>query len=320
MKNIPSPSVLQFPKKLASILLLASAAAAQASVIVNESFDYSEGLLVGQTGTGSGFTGDWGLASGFGTGNNNGANFFVATSGSLTMNGVYSSGGKLSFASSENQTKAVTRTFTTPLSTGTLYGSYLFQVVADTGTQGRTVGGIMANSAGDTDNTATFVWSGNGYNSSTTVEGPNIRAEGTGTPVPTFSLTVSTTYLMLFEFDATAKTTSAWVLNQDQLTNFYGSLNSATLNGAIGNTEAATGVVWKGSVTSSGTLGSMTNLTTIGLSSTQGLNYAFDWDEIRISDSSLLQAVAIPEPSTIAALGLALGTFAVRGLLRRRKV
>jgi hypothetical protein len=320
MKNIPSTASLQSPRKLASILLIASAAAAQASVIVNESFDYSDGLLVGQSGTGTGFSGDWGLAAGFGTTNNNGANFFSATSGSLTMNGVYSSGGKLSFASGEGTTKAVTRTFTSPLSTGTLYGSYLFQLAADSGNAGRTVGGIMANSAGDTDNTATFVWAGNGYNNSNNIEGPNIRVEGTGTPLPTFSLTVGTTYLMLFEFNATTKTNSAWVLNQDQLTNFYGSLNSATLNGAVGNTEAATGVVWKGSATSTGTLGSMTNLTTIGLASTQGLNYAFDWDEIRISNSSLLEATAIPEPSTVAVLGLALGAFAVRGLLRRRNV
>lgn len=315
------------PKKLAAVLLVASAAAAQASIIASESFDYSDGLLYGQTGSGTGFGGDWALSTGFGANNNNGTNFFSVTSESLAMSGVYSSGGKLAFATGDNTTKAVARTFSSPLSTNALYGSYLFRITADTYTNGRTVGGIMVNTPGQNDNSGTFSWAANGYNSNSgNVEGPNIRVSGATpttpvqTPIPTFNLTVATTYIMLFEFDATTKTTSAWVLNEAQLTNFYGSLNSATLNLAAGDTESADGVVWKGSVVSSAeTLPSMDELTLIGLASAQGLGYGFEWDEIRFSDTSLLEAVAVPEPSTVAVLGLAFGAFAIRGVLRRRR-
>jgi hypothetical protein len=236
------------------------------------------------------------------------------------MTGVASSAGKLSYARSANFTTAITQAFSAPLSTtDTLYGSYLFRLTADNFGAGRTLGGIMVNSPTDTDNTGTFVWAANGFNSTSTVEGPNVRVEGTQTAVPTFSMTLNTTYVMLFEFNATAKTTSAWLLNEAQLTNFYGSLDSATLNAATGNTESAAGVVWKGSVTSTGTLGSMTNLSLLGLSSTQLSAYGFDMDEIRFSDTSLLQSVtAVPEPSTVA-VGIALGTIAFSRVFRRRR-
>lgn len=304
-------------RKLTAALLVATTAAAQAAIIANESFRYTDGALVGQTTTGFGFTGEWTLASGFST--NNSTTAFLATSGSLTMNGVYSSGGKVSFSRQPNFTAAIAQKFSSPLSTSsTLYGSYLFSLTADNGTTGKTVGGIMVNTPGQNDNSGSFVWAANGYNGSTNVEGPNIRVAETGSPVPTISLTIGTTYVMLFEFNAMEKTTSAWVLNENQLANFYASLNAATLNSVAQNTEAADGVVWRATVSSTGTLGAMEELTLLGLSSTQGLAYGFDIDEIRFSDLSLLEAVAVPEPSTIA-FGLALGAFAVSRTIRRRR-
>jgi PEP-CTERM motif. len=305
-------------RKLTAALLVATTAAAQAAIIANESFRYTDGALVGQTTTGFGFTGEWTLASGFPT--NNSTTAFFVNSGSLTMNGVYSSGGKVSFSREPNYTAAIAQKFSSPLSaTGTLYGSYLFSLTADNGTTGKTVGGIMVNTPGQNDNSGTFVWAANGYNnSSNNVEGPNIRVAGTGSPIPAISLTIGTTYVMLFEFNAMEKTTSAWVLNENQLANFYASLNAATLNSVAQNTEAADGVVWRATVTSTGTLGAMEELTLLGLSSTQGLAYGFDIDEIRFSDTSLLEAVAVPEPSTIA-FGLALGAFAVSRSIRRRR-
>lgn len=304
-------------RNLTAALLVAATAAAQAAIVANESFRYADGALVGQTSTGFGFTGEWTLASGFPT--NNSTTAFLVNSGSLTMNGVYSSGGKVSFLRQPNFTAAIAQKFSSPLSaTSTLYGSYLFSLTADNGANARTIGGLMVNASGANDNTGTFVWAANGYNSSTAIEGPNIRTAGTGSALPTLSLTIGTTYVMLFEFNAAEKTTSAWVLNQSQLTNFYASLNALTLNSVTQNTEAANGVVWRGSTTSTGTLGLMEELTLLGLSSTQGLAYGFDIDEIRFSDTSLLEAVAVPEPSTIA-FGFALGAFAVSRALRRRR-
>lgn len=317
MKTTPfvTSLLVQSPlKKLAPILLIASTSAAQAAIVAAESFQYEWGSLVGQTSTGFGFTGEWMLSAGYPS--NNSTTAFQVMPDSLTMNGVYSSAERVSFYRQPNLTAAIAQSFSAPLSgTNTLYGSYLFSLTADNETNGRTIGGLMVNTPGVNDNTAAFVWAANGYNSSSTVEGPNIRAGGTGSPVPTFSLTVGTTYVMLFEFNAFEQTTSAWVLNEAQLTNFYGSLNATTLNAALDNTEAADGVVWKGSVTSENPLGSMDELTLIGLSSTQGGAYGFDMDEIRFSDASLLEAVSVPEPSTLATL--ALGGLTVALTMRR---
>lgn len=304
-------------RKLASVLLIASTSTAQAAIVAAESFQYEWGPLVGQVSTGYGFTGEWMLSSGWPL--NNSTTAFQVMPDSLLMNGVYSSGERVSFYRQPNFTAAITQSFSTPLSsTSTLYGSYLFSLTADNETNGRTVGGIMVNTPGQGDNDGTFVWAANGYNSSSTVEGPNIRAGGTGSPAPTLSLTIGATYLMLFEFNAAEQMTSAWLLNEAQLTNFYSSLNAETLNAAPDNTEDAEGVVWRGAVISANPLGSMDELTLIGLASTQGGAYGFDIDEIRFSDQSLLEAISVPEPSTIATLaigGVAIG-FAVR---RRRK-
>ncbi len=144
--------------------------------------------------------------------------------------------------------------------------------------------------------------------------GPGIRAEGSPWQVPGITLAMNQTYLMLFQFDASAGTTSAWVLNEAQLANFSGSLNAATLNAATMNTESPTGIAWGGSVTSAGAIGSLSNLIMFGNLSTDG-TFHYTWDEIRISNTNLTEAVtaaAVPEPSTIAALGFGLGALALR--------
>lgn len=325
MKSLPPAvsSTASTPslKKLTFILLAASAATAQASIVANEGFNYSTGQLVSQTSTGTGFTGSWSTvaAPAF---SNNSTTAFSVTAGSLVMNGVYSSGEKLSYSRSPDASTGITVAFGAELSaTDTLYGSYLFRITKDTFARGQTVAAVMVGGAADNDNAGTFTWAGNGYNNNANnIEGPGVRAEGSSWVVPPLNLTLNTTYVMLFEFNATAKTTSAWVLNEAQLNNFYGSLDSATLNAATANTEAANGVFWKsGAVTSGATFGAMTNLTLIGSGSTQGLNYGFDLDEIRFSNTSLFQSVtAVPEPSTVA-FGVALGAFAFGRVLRRRR-
>jgi hypothetical protein len=152
------------------------------------------------------------------------------------------------------------------------------------------------------------------------MEGPGIRAEGSPWQVPGVSLTSGKTYIMLFQFNAAAATTSAWVLNESQLATFSSSLNAATLNAAVMNTENPSGVAWGGSVTAAGAIGSLSNLMMFASISTDNSSN-FVWDEIRMSNSSLSEAVtsAVPEPSTIAALSLGLGALTLRNTLRRRR-
>lgn len=301
---------------LLTSLLLTSAVTTRASIIAGESFNYSDGLLIGQTGSGMGFSGDWLGASYDATAN--GAPYFTISSSGLSMTGVYSSGGLVSSGNTAGFSRGVTRPFTSALSTGTLYGSYLFELNSN-GTRGQTVSLVAVGGAAQGDNNAAFTWAGDGYTSATTNTAPGVRVAGSGWQTPANTLVNDQTYVMLYEFDATSKTTSAWVLNQAQLTNFYGSLDAATLNAAAGNTENPNGVAWKASVTNAGgTLDPMTNLTLIGFNSTMP-SYTFKWDEIRFSDSSLFESVSVPEPSTIALFAMSsIGGIMV--LRRRRKI
>ncbi|GAA5483429.1 hypothetical protein [Haloferula sargassicola] len=285
------------------IPLLGFSAAAHAAVLVNESFTgYTGTDLFGNAATGLGLTGNW-----------SGSGFFKNQATSLSMTGVANQGGSLALNLVTTSGKQASVELSAPLPTTTLYGSYLFNTTL-AASNARTVGGIGVGSPGDNDNSASFVWSGNGYNSSNGIEGPNLRAEGSGTPLPTVSLVDGQTYVMLFEFSATAQTTSAWVLNEAQLGNFYGSLDAATLNAAATDTEAATGVAWRGTATG-GAVGSMSSLLLFGYTPNASGDIVYQWDEIRISDTSLLESVSVPEPSVLS-LASGLGLLAIR---RRRR-
>ena len=302
MKNPNTRLVRASFLPLASLAFLCLTGTSPAALIVQESFDgYAVGDLSGQAANGLGLTGNW-----------EGAAELKYQSPGLSMTGVYSSGGSANLNSGGNFSLQASASFGAALPTGQLYGGYLFSTT--THTNARTVGALTVGSATDTDNNASFVWAGNGYNSSNSMEGPNIRAEGTGTPPPTVSLTGDQTYLMLFEFNAGTQMTTAWVLNQGQITNFLNSngLISSTLNGAAegtGNSE----VVWKGSVTGAN-IGVMSHLNLRGLQGANNPTFNYQWDEFRVSDTSLLEAVTVPEPSVSL-----LGFLGVLGLLRRRR-
>jgi hypothetical protein len=276
----------------------------QAALLVSESFsNYTDGGLSGQAASGLGLAGNWSSTT----------TPFERQSAGLAMSGTYSSAGSMVLRGSGTTTHKITADFANALPTGQLYGSYLFSTT--TQTDSRSVGLTAVGNATDGDNTASFVWAGNGYYSPTTgnpaLEGPGIRAEGTGWVAPSATLNGGETYLMVFTFDGATGTTTAWVLNQSQLTqHLSGSFDSVALNLANIGTEAA-GVVWKGSATGPAA-GAMTNLHMIGLPRTAG--FEFVWDEFRVSDSSLLEVVTVPEPSMLA-LGLMPGAF---GLRRRR--
>jgi len=283
--------------------LAAMSMTSHAALLVSESFTtYTDGALNGQAATGAGLTGSW-----------SGGTPIIRQAAGLTMSGVYSSPGSAVSRNGSTNTYKVTAELQSPLSTGQLYGSYLFSTTVQS--DARSVGAVAVGASGDGDGNASFVWAGNGYNSVTTApEGPGVRAEGSNWQPSSTALNSGETYLMVFEFNASTNTTTAWVLNQGQLTYhtanaFTGiSLNLATLGTAAGE------VVWKGSATGSTATGTMSHLHLIALGRTTGFEYV--WDEFRVSDSSLLEAVMVPEPSAIA-LSLAAGAALV---LRRRRI
>lgn len=322
MKKLPT-AIAKFPfasplKKFASIVLIGTATSVHAEIVAGESFVgyLPDASLLNQPATGTGLTGNWG-----------GSQYYRAQDFGLTMNGVYSTGGSLYYPSSTvagNGGRTAFAAFTNPLSEGISYfGSYLFTFFSSD-IKPQTVGAVGIGASTDNDNAASFVWAGNGYNTQAdpVIEGPGIRAEGSTWQIPGISLTSGTTYVMLFEFNASLATTSAWVLNEAQLANFSASLDAATLNAALPLTEDPNGIVWGGTVTASTAIGSLENLMMFGNISTDA-SFLFMWDEIRISNANLTEAVtnvsAIPEPSTIATLGVALGALAIGRALRRRR-
>ncbi|GAA5124756.1 hypothetical protein JIN84_13110 [Luteolibacter yonseiensis] len=296
---------------LIPLALVAATAVSQAAILVNESFSgYNVGAINGQAVSGLGLSGSW-------TGGSAHHNY---QSPGLSLAGVYSAGGSLRLGSGGNTTYRATAALGQALPADQLYGSYLFSTTTHT-SNAKTLGSFAVGAANNnTDNTAAFVWAGNGYNSaaSPALESPGIRAQQTNTwGTPTVSLTANETYLMLFTFNATMGTTSAWVLNQGQLTNYLDSdtLDATGLDGAALGT-ADTEVVWKGSATAAAAIAPMSYLHLFGLQSngTGNNTFSFTWDELRISDTSLLQAATIPEPSAAV-----FGAIGMLGLLRRRR-
>lgn len=266
---------------------------------MSESFaGYTAGDLNGQAASGAGLTGNWA-----------GATDFKYQETGLSLGGVTSTGGSVSVNSGGNGAQRINTAFVSTLSTGQLFGSYLFTTTIST--VARTAGAVLVGSATDSDSNASFVWAGNGYNGGTAIEGPNIRAEGTGSVAPFISLIGGQTYIMLFQFNGATGENSAWVLNQSQLANFSSSLDAATLNTAEFG-EGSTNVAWKGSV--DGTeAGPMSNLILLGFQSTDG-NFSYTWDEFRISDASLSESLAVPESTTAL-----LGAISALALFRRRR-
>ncbi|GAA5483430.1 hypothetical protein [Haloferula sargassicola] len=266
-----------------SALWLVLATGLRADILVNESFTgYTAENLSGSAATGLGLTGSW-----------NGSGYFKNQPTSLSMAGVGSSGGSvaINLVTVAGKTSAVE--LASPLPSTMLYGCYLFSTTLPA-SNARTVGGIGVGAASDNDNSASFAWSGNGYNSANSVEGPNIRSEGFGTLLPAMSLVDGQTYLMLFEFNGAEGTTSAWVLNEAQLANFHNSLDAETLNAAPTNTEDPTGVAWTGFIEPGPAVDPMTHLLLFGYTPNADGDIIFTWDEIRISDSGLLDAVVGP--------------------------
>lgn len=293
------------------------ATASQGALILSESFSsgYTAGALGTQTASGTGLSGAWGAAG-------SGVDMLYQTAG-LSMTGVQSSGGSViqSTTVGNVNSKTLTAAFESALPAQQLYGSYLFSTT--THTDSRSLGVVFMGPSASNDGTTTanqggFTWSSNTFNSLNSNaghEGPGVRAGGSGWQNPGVTLTSGETYLMLFAFNAETDLTTAWVLNQAQVTNYLAldQLDAFNLN-AAGLGVGGDQVIWTGSATAANGIGSLSHLKLIGIG--RSINSTAVWDEFRVSDQSLYESVtAVPEPSALG-LGLASGLFALR---RRRR-
>lgn len=297
------------------------AGAVRAELIVYEGFDYgaSDGSIAGQNG-GIGFGGAWTVVqSQFATGGSYRADGLTFGSNFLTSGGtavVYGGG-------SYNEVQRTTDY--RPLGvnqTGTIYGSFLFNIQAD-GTYNSAHEGINALLIGPTPNESLSAYDF-GTNEFAT---NNSAARGPGTPgYPSYlsgtAPSLNTTYLYLFKLTnvgGAGETTDAWVLTQDQYDNFKtagsspGELLETDLNAAVLGTGGMN-VMERGSFSGSGTGTFSTSdfLTLFGFS-TQNPDHRLTslMDEIRISNVSLSEVspsfTAVPEPSSFALVALISG-------------
>jgi hypothetical protein len=310
------------PRRLLSPLLTGAIvifpAAAQATLLISESFNYTGGsVLNGQGSTGSGLNGSWAAANG------TDSTWNVAPTG-LAMSGVASSGNSSVFSQTPNGRNALyaTRSLSSPLPvSSTIYGSFLFSVPQKTANLATVQFGVILGGATDDDNAASYFFSGDGYGT----QNPLVKTENANGGNGGISVTAAETYIYLFQANATTGNTQAWVLSSAQFAFFSGSLTAAALNAATTNTTANNGVVYRANVTTATAIGAVSAIRLLGYSRPEadpavggpGPNgYQAVVDEFRISDNSLFEAAtAIPETSTTVVAA----AFAASALLRRRR-
>lgn len=305
-ENLVSDFILR-PARVAGGVLLAavfshSAAPASAVVVASEPFAYgaASGALAGKNG-GSGFSGAW-------AGN---AAFTYNPTG-LTLGTLQAQGGAASYASTESTIK-IQRPFGAGALAGTVYGGYLFRVVSRSDPFNNA--SLFLGQANDGDAEASFDFK-TPTNSSVSPafaviedlnSGPSDNLVG-AEPAPA----VGTTYLALFKVNpAGTARWDAWILTAPQYNSFVaGGLAESVLNAAAIGTGP--GNVWaRGSASGAVAVDPMTHL---GLFSFTPGDVTVTFDEIRISNTSLLEAApAVPEPASLGLL--AVGTLAFR---RRR--
>lgn len=309
-------------------------ASSHAALLLSESFNYDTGVALNSQGsTGNGLNDSW--STGAVTSHpNNATNTTWTTASGLSMNGVYSSGSSAAFTQTIDGRGPLftTRALTTTISgaNGTVYGSFLFSAPHLAGTVNNAQFGILLGGPTETDgptkngqnqdipgSATSYYYAPDEYGT----QRPHLKVEGdAGGTTGGLAITEGVTYLYLFEFNNATSTTTAWILNQSQFDNFKGNLTAAALNSAAMNTEAATGVVYRNTKTNSTTpAGDITHIRMVGYSRPDagpGALYEAHFDELHLSDTSLIEAVtAVPEASTTALASM----FAVATLLRRRR-
>lgn len=211
----------------------------------------------------------------------------------------------------------VTRGLDFSLTSGTLYGSYLFRAYDDAGGDAG-ISPVMFGSS-QSDNTSELAVAGN--TSGTGGISAGLKTYGQSAIATGASQTVNSTYLVLFQVDnmgATAGQTqnvNLWVLSIDQFENFkLGGLTAAELQAATLGSGATD--VWQRLSYTLNVVGS----NNISLSDTDSLTLfsyrsKYQVDEIRISNASLDEVTPVPEPVSLAMI---IGGLSVLALRKRR--
>lgn len=282
--------------------------AAHAALLVYEPFDYgsTDVLLSGVSGTALGLDGStYSTGSAATLGAPGSVNYY---DDGLDFSNLSVTGGRAHIIY-DTTIRNATRGLDASLSSGTLYGSFLY--VCGGGTNNG-ISDLLFGASNATDNTGKIVVAANEYDGSSTSDGPNYmgaRISGTGVKATGTQMAEDgTTYLVLFQLSnigatSGSQTLDAWALTEAQFDTFKaGGLTSAELNAAtLGAT--ATDVLQRTSVTkSAATYASFLDTDSMRLYS---LRTNGQFDEIRIGSASLDEVTPVPEPASIAALGLA---------------
>jgi hypothetical protein len=278
---------------------------AQAALLLYEGFDYgsSPARLNAVSGAALGLDG-----SGY-----TGADNVQYQSAGLTFGSLVTSGGKANLGYNGSAFYA-TRGLDFSLTTGTLYGSYLFRAYDDAGGDGG-ISPVMFGSSVN-DNTSELAVAGNtagtgGISAGLKTYGNSVIASG-------ISQAVNSTYLVLFQVDNLAATAgqtqniNLWVLSMEQFENFkLGGLTMDELQAADLGQEATN--VWQRLSYTLNVAGS----NKISLADTDSLTLfsyrsKYEVDEIRISSASLDEVTPVPEPVSVALIVGGLGVLALR--------
>lgn len=313
--SLPSPT-LAAAAAMIGVLGVSSLASA---IAVYEPFNYPNvtngSTMVGVTTNATGLTGSYLLGAGT---NSNGATASEMTydTTGLTFGDLQTQGGSVVVTSPANQRASLTAQLNiSPAAGSTLYGSFLFNSSANTN-PGFAVAGLLLGSEDQYDATSVISILPEAYNETNGyLNIPGIAAaNGTGTV-----LSLNTTYMELFQVSGINGTSgpinaSEWTLSASQFAHFQGDLTASALNAASTGTAAD-------DVTQMATLNDASPSSYPAISSSSYLslfsyNMTNNYDEVRLSTTSLAETAPVPEPAS-------LGLFAVGGLglllLKRRK-
>ena len=304
------PFPIRTLRAAAPAFLLACAAlrpAADGAIVVYDGFNYggSNGALNGKSGGGElGLAGSWLNNGEAGTSN------YLATG--LTFSDIPVFGGMAELANSTGNITGAVRPIGVDAA-GTLWGSYLFRTVLDTSSAGNSLSAIlMGPTQTMNDQTSWFDIEANQFsNALGAVHVAGERATFFGN-----APTVGVTHLLAFKLEnlgfAGNQTASAWMLTAGQYDNFKpGGITESELNSAAtgtGNSQVL-GRITKTVNPAEVGRGTGTFTSSDFLRLFNYNNVTTDFDEIKISNGSLNEAITVPEPSAgaLVLVGLLLG-------------
>lgn len=299
---------------LAGFLGLSTTSPTEAALLMYEGFSYGSSNNVAlNTLSGSALGLDGSAYAGSGT--------VQYQSSGLTFGDLETDGGRANLPYNSGAFEAH-RGIDFTLTSGTMFGSYLFQAYDDAGG----TSGISPVMWGATvsDNTVELAVAGNTGGAGVLAGVKSYSTSTGGTAIATGStMTANTTYLVLFEVTnmgaASGETqdVNIWVLSEAQFANFkVDGLTTAELQAAaLGSTASD---VWQKvnfTLNVSGTNAiSLTDSETFTLFSYRSKYYV---DEVRVSNGSLDEVTPIPEAASLGLLLGGLGFLAMRRQSRR---